>query len=83
MALRRLAFRIRRHDWLAVVIELTVVVAGVFVALQVSNWNESRKESALGREYLGRLRDELAQDTRDIEAEALAIVGDLQREIEH
>jgi hypothetical protein len=66
MALRRLAARIRQHDWLAVIIELVVVVAGVFIALQVSNWNDSRKETALGRQYLGRLRDELAQDVQDL-----------------
>jgi hypothetical protein len=68
MALRRLAARIRQHDWLAVGIELLVVVAGVFIALQVSNWNDSRKESALGREYLGRLRGELTQDVQDLRA---------------
>ena len=68
MAVRRLAFRIRQHDWIAVLIELMVVVAGVFIALQVSNWNDARKESALGREYLGRLRDELSQDVKDLRA---------------
>jgi hypothetical protein len=67
MSFRTIAVRIRQHDWLAVVIELTVVVAGVFIALQVSNWNDDRKEAARGREYLQRLHDDMAQDVANLD----------------
>ena len=68
MSLRTIAVRIRQHDWLAVAIELLVVVAGVFIALQVTNWNDDRKEAARGREYLQRLHDDMAQDVANLDS---------------
>lgn len=67
MSLRTIAVRIRQHDWTPVAIELLVVIAGVFIALQVSNWNDDRKEAARGREYLQRLHDDMAQDVANLE----------------
>ncbi len=43
MILRRLATSIRKQDWFAVVIETLIVVLGVFLGLQVNNWNEAQK----------------------------------------
>jgi hypothetical protein len=40
MILRRTMEHLRRQDWVAVAIEFVIVVLGVFVATQVSNWNE-------------------------------------------
>jgi hypothetical protein len=37
MILRRITANFRRQDWSAVVIELIVVVVGVFLGLQASN----------------------------------------------
>ena len=62
MPLRNFPAQLRAHDWIAVIIEVLVVVAGVFIGLQVSNWNEDRKESARGHEYLLRMSDELLKD---------------------
>lgn len=62
MAIGTLVRRLRAHDWIAVAIEVVIVVAGVFIALQVSNWNEERKDARRGDDYLGRLRDELHAD---------------------
>lgn len=62
MVLRNLASRLRQHDWPAVLVEILIVVAGVFIGLQVSNWNADRQEAARGDEYLLRLNAELLQD---------------------
>lgn len=70
MILRTLVGRLRQHDWTAVAIEVMIVVAGVFIGLQVSDWNESRKDAARGNEYLLRLHDELQQD-----AESLTLIS--------
>jgi hypothetical protein len=67
MGARSIVQRLRSHDWMSVVIEVVIVVAGVFIALQVSNWNEARKEAIRGQEYLLRLRDELRIDAQMIE----------------
>ena len=68
MTLRTLALRFRRHDWLGVAIELLVVIAGVFIALQVSNWNDERKEAVRSREYLQRLHGDMLEDAENLNA---------------
>ncbi len=57
MILRRVAAAIRRQDWFAVLIEIAIVVIGVFIGLQVNNWNEARIERSQERAYLTRIRD--------------------------
>lgn len=42
MIYRRVAARLRAQDWLAITIEVAIVVVGVFIGTQVSNWNEDR-----------------------------------------
>jgi hypothetical protein len=56
--LHRLVTSFRRQRWAGVFIELVIVVLGVFIALQVSNWNEARRDRALERQYLERLRED-------------------------
>ena len=62
--MRRIAQRLREHDWLAAGIELVIVVAGILIALQVSNWNQDRQDARRGHEYLQRLRNDLASDRK-------------------
>lgn len=44
MILRRIAAHLKQQHWTSVLIELLIVVLGVFIGTQVSNWNESRIE---------------------------------------
>lgn len=60
--MRRIAHRLREHDWLAAAIELAIVVAGILIALQVSNWNQDRQDARRGREYLQRIDSDLQSD---------------------
>jgi hypothetical protein len=69
MPLRNLVASLRARDWTSVIIEILIVVVGVFIGLQVTDWNEDRKDTQRGNEYLQRLHDELLQDAavlRDI-----------------
>lgn len=59
MILRRLSRSARRQDWLAVAIEFVIVVAGIFVGLQVTQWNEERQSRERELNYLMRLREDL------------------------
>lgn len=43
MILRRIIKNVAARDWSTVMIEFVIVVAGIFVGLEVSNWNEERK----------------------------------------
>jgi hypothetical protein len=40
MILRRLSDAFRKQDWFTVAVEILIVVLGVFLGLQVNNWNE-------------------------------------------
>jgi hypothetical protein len=59
MILRRMARAIREQDWFTVMVEFSLVVAGVLVALQADNWNRERGFRELERQYLERLYDDM------------------------
>ncbi|PKM03444.1 MAG: hypothetical protein CVV17_04485 [Gammaproteobacteria bacterium HGW-Gammaproteobacteria-7] len=60
MILRRLAQSIRKQDWLVIAIEFVIVVAGIFVGLQVTEWNEKRQLREREVSYLVRLAEDVA-----------------------
>jgi hypothetical protein len=55
MFLRRIVENLKTQNWTAIAIELAIVIVGVFIGTQVSNWNQGRIE---GRE-MSRLLHEL------------------------
>ena len=55
MLLRRVAHHIKDQNWFAVAIDFAIVVLGVFIGIQVSNWNTDRANRALAEDYLARL----------------------------
>lgn len=59
MISRRAIAYVRRHDWAAVAIELTVVIVGVFIGLQASNWNEDRETDRSAAVFSERLSNDL------------------------
>lgn len=59
---RRVFASLRRQDWAAVVVELVVVVAGVFIGLQASNWNEGLKTDEKAADFTQRLRADLREE---------------------
>lgn len=58
--LLRVAEHIRTQNWTAIGIDFLIVVLGVFVGIQVANWNEARADRARERMLLGELRAEIA-----------------------
>lgn len=59
MILRRVIHHFRQQEWTAIGIDFFIVVFGVFIGLQVSNWNDTRQKSARGEDYSLRLKAEL------------------------
>ncbi len=55
MLLRRVTNHINQQNWFAVFIDFLIVVVGVFIGIQVSNWNGQRADRALEQEYLERI----------------------------
>lgn len=62
MLLRRITQHIKEQNWFAVVLDFLIVVVGVFIGLQVSNWNDARSDRALRSEYLTQLTEDLRAD---------------------
>ena len=47
--------------------EITLVVIGILIALQINNWNELQKDRATERTYLMRIQDDLEIDLNSLE----------------
>lgn len=62
MILRHIADKLRRHDWGSVAIELMVVMIGVFIGVQASNWNDEREQNRRGGVFSERLRQDLKEE---------------------
>ena len=59
MILRRLARSLREQDWTAISIEFVLLVLGVFLGIQVANWNAGRETRQKSAVFTERLKDDL------------------------
>ncbi len=66
MIKRRLGDRLKQQDWIGVWIELVLVMVGVFLGIQVANWNEQRKERLQERAYEARIAQDMRSDVADL-----------------
>lgn len=80
MILRRLGEAITEQNWFIVAIEVLVVVVGIFIDLQVDDWNSARKDKKDEQEFLQRLHadvllaEKLTRRVRDRRLERLQVV---------
>ncbi len=59
MIIQRLASALREQNWFTVVLEVMILVVGIFIGLQVDDWNQYRLDRRDEIVYLNRLHDEL------------------------
>lgn len=64
MVIRRIREHVTAHNWFAVAVDLAIVVAGVFLGTQVSNWNADRLDAQRAEQFRSRLIDELDFNAR-------------------
>lgn len=62
MILRRIIAHWRKQEWTAIGLDFLIVVIGVFVGMQVSNWNADAADRRRGAEYVERLSQDLGRD---------------------
>jgi hypothetical protein len=62
MLLRRVIEHVREQNWFAVGIDFMIVVVGVFIGIQVANWNEERLQAREGAQYAARLQTDLGAE---------------------
>jgi hypothetical protein len=71
MILRRVIQHVKKQEWTAIAIDFVIVVLGVFVGIQVQQWNNDRIERKLEHVYLERI---LSDINLSIETNELNIV---------
>lgn len=75
MILRRLSTAFRKQDWFTVGVETLIVVFGVFIGLQVNNWNAASQDRAREAIVLEQLASEftwVVEEGKRAQAEAEA-----------
>ncbi|MEL6362642.1 MAG: hypothetical protein AAFR21_16310 [Pseudomonadota bacterium] len=70
MILRRITEHVRTQNWTAVALDFVIVVVGVFMGIQLGNWNEARANAAKEQAVLAAILD-------DIEADFIGLNGAL------
>ncbi|MEH6743395.1 hypothetical protein [Hyphomonas sp.] len=81
MILRRLTTALRKQDWFTVVIETLIVVFGVFIGLQVNNWNVARGNRVAEADFMERLHPDIVrveQSSERVRARRVSVVNDLR-----
>lgn len=67
MILNHLGSAIKRQDWFVVLIEIFIVVIGIYIGLQVDAWNEARKDREKELIILDQLKAGLEVDLANLE----------------
>ena len=66
MILKRLRQEAGRQNWFGVAVDLVILIVGVFLGMQVNNWNQDRLDRAEGREYRNQLYLDHESNQRDL-----------------
>jgi hypothetical protein len=66
MLLRRITEHVKAQNWTAVALDFLIVVVGVFIGIQVSNWNDARADHQRSENYLSRIRADLEADMQEL-----------------
>lgn len=66
MILRRLTEHMKAQNWFAVAIDFLIVVIGVFIGIQVSNWNAARADQQAAAAYLVDIAADVRADITEI-----------------
>ena len=64
MILRRLTKHIKDQNWFAVGLDFVIVVVGILIAFQITNWNENRAERAQEVRHLSSMKRDVESSIR-------------------
>ena len=66
MILRSVTRHVREQNWFAVGLDFLIVVLGVFIGIQVANWNDARFDRQREQAFLQALVEDVRQDAADL-----------------
>lgn len=69
MILRRITHAFQKQDWFTVLIETMIVVLGVFLGIQLGNWNQYASDRRSETEYLRQLQADLHNIEVEVDAQ--------------
>lgn len=67
MLLRRITEHVKAQNWFAVAIDFVIVVVGVFIGIQVSNWNEACSDRLSEREIVDAIADDIRRERKELD----------------
>jgi hypothetical protein len=79
MILRRFSKHVTDQNWFAVGLDVLVVITGIFIGMQITEWNETRKSKEVTQSYYMRL----LKDLRTEEALRSGRINYLDETIKH
>ncbi len=57
---------VKDQNWFAVLLDFIIVVVGVFVGIQVSNWNQTQQDRVTEYQYIERIQQDLLANDKDL-----------------
>jgi len=67
MLLRSLSKHVRDQNWFAVFLDFFIVVAGILIAFQITNWSEARSEAVREQKIIERLHSDFEALGREVD----------------
>lgn len=67
MLLRRFMKHVSDQNWFAVGLDVLVVITGIFIGLQVTDWSQAQKDKDLELVYIKRLALDFSENVRTLE----------------
>ena len=67
MLLRSITKHVKDQNWFAVLLDFLIVVVGILIAFQITNWNEARQEATREKAILSQLEEEFTDIKAAIE----------------
>lgn len=78
MLLRRITKHVKEQNWFAVGLDFVIVVVGILIAFQITNWSDAHQERQDEQRYLAEIAQDLEADIAEaqtIQDRALALLG--------
>ena len=80
--LARIAQRLRAHDWVAAAIEVAIVVLGIFLGFQLTQWNETRQNREREHSLMRNVARDLRADVKDMD-ETIRVAHSRMASLDH
>ena len=78
MILRRVIQHVKEQNWTAIAIDFVIVVLGVFMGIQLGNWNAHLNDQRRAEDYLARLTQEMTINLKAFEGRQASYASQIE-----